>query len=99
MNKYWTGVFRKTGRGLDQMMYRCCEIEYLAPLTGQFPEHFKNADGTVSFSLKINGDKFKIEKFDGEAEEKGLYRILDYQNNPIGCKGPNTEDIIVSKDP
>lgn len=36
-NKFWTGVLRDSGEGLDQLKFKCCEAEYHAPVTGNDP--------------------------------------------------------------
>jgi hypothetical protein len=50
MNKYWTGVVRDSGAGLDQLKYKCCAVDYHAPLQA-LPDNFKISKDRYSFQL------------------------------------------------
>ena len=53
MNFFWTGVYRSSGRGLDQIKIRCCEMEYHQPITGNepVPSWFRGKNGKYSFNM------------------------------------------------
>jgi len=58
-NKFWTGIKRTRGKGLDEIQYQCCEADYHEPLTGDkpLPDSFKTAKGTYVFKIE-KGFKF-----------------------------------------
>jgi len=54
MNKFWTGVYRESGKGLDQLKFQCCAAEYHEPLKGEvpLPDSYKGKEGRFSFKME-----------------------------------------------
>jgi hypothetical protein len=54
MNKFWSGVIRPHGEGLDQIKFNCCAAEYHEPLKGDVPlsDAYKGKEGRFSFKME-----------------------------------------------
>ena len=107
-NKYWNGLRKVGGRGLDALEYQCCEIEYHEPHRGDLPEHYKGKNGKYSFYHKgVNkflgvtskvvlerDTKSEFEEFNVEVTDaaKGFYRI-GRRDVKLYCEQDDTTEI------